>query len=154
MRTSTLVFAAALFLPAIMVGVNAKVDLHNPGNIKHGNAWLGETEAPLHKTFESFESTVYGYRAMYKVLATYHKDYGIDTVAGILNRYSPTSENLTGSYIVFVTEELDIDPLTKLDFEDYHLMKRLMIAMVKYEGNWIGDEFALDCGLISGGLTP
>lgn len=145
-------------LSAQALGIGA--DLGNPGNIKYNvaNDWMGRTEVRQHDIYESFDDIVYGFRAMHKVLQTYHRDYGITNIAGIILRYAPPEHdgNNTANYIMFVATELNIPATHRLDFSDYDEMADLMIAMTYFENGGFKDEWysALDCGLISNGVVP
>lgn len=52
----------------------------------------------------------YGYRAMFVLLDTYSRRYGLCTIRKMLNRYAPPSENFTEGYIRFVSEKTGIAP--------------------------------------------
>ena len=52
----------------------------------------------------------YGYRAMFVLLDTYSRRYGLCTIRQMLNRYAPPVENFTEGYIRFVSEKTGIAP--------------------------------------------
>jgi hypothetical protein len=81
---------------------------NNPGNIRWDGRtqWMGQTGVD-EAGFIVFESPEYGYRAMARVLNTY-ASRGIDTVAGIIGRWAPASENDTGSYVAHVASVLGV----------------------------------------------
>ncbi len=77
---------------------------NNPGNIRKTEvSWSHELQG-VDSAFESFESMVYGYRAMIRLLRTYYNEYGLKTLAEMIAKYAPASENNTQSYISFVAE--------------------------------------------------
>lgn len=51
----------------------------------------------------------YGYRAMFVLLDTYRRRYGLITIRQMLNRYAPPEENFTDSYIRIVSQRTGID---------------------------------------------
>lgn len=87
----------------------------NPGNIDKGQNWQGLSEIQSDSRFCTFESMVYGCRALIKLLATYHNKYNLDTVADIINRWAPPNENNTDAYINSVSKALNVEPEEKLN---------------------------------------
>lgn len=55
-----------------------------------------------------FKSPEWGFRAVYKLLQTYRKKYGLDTPYKIIARFAPTSENDTAAYAKAVAKALGI----------------------------------------------
>lgn len=76
--------------------------LNNPANIQRGSAWKGLSKIQKHKRFCTFESRVYGIRALIVLLRTYHYKYKLNTIEKVIHRYAPLSENNTYEYIVHV----------------------------------------------------
>ena len=77
---------------------------NNPGNIDYNpaNKWQGQIgiEIGVDKPrFCRFETAEYGIRAIYKLLQTYQRKYGLNSVAAIINKYAPPIENNTSGYI-------------------------------------------------------
>lgn len=103
---------------------------NNPGNIrKSSDNWQGQTGADS-AGYIVFSGPVYGVRALYKVLLTYRNKYGLNTVQGIINRWAPTSENDTGSYINHVSQVLNVQSTTPLVLAQY---PALIKAIIKHE---------------------
>ncbi len=50
---------------------------NNPGNIRHGEPWLGLAEDQTDPDFCQFVSVEYGIRAMFRILETYREKYGL-----------------------------------------------------------------------------
>ncbi len=88
---------------------------NNPGNIRRGIDWQGMAERQPDPEFVTFQSPVYGIRAMNKILKTYATKYGLNTVRGIINRWAPPSENDTDAYVAAVAEALGVDPDARID---------------------------------------
>ena len=71
---------------------------NNPLNIRHSaDRFRGEI-AGRDKSFKTFSSLAYGYRAAFVVLGTY-LSHGCNTVEKIISRWAPPAENHTESYI-------------------------------------------------------
>ena len=83
----------------------------NPGNIRRSKTrYKGERHPSRDSEFKEFESMAYGYRAMFVLLDTYSRRYGLCTIRQMLNRYAPPVENFTEGYIRFVSEKTGIAP--------------------------------------------
>lgn len=71
---------------------------NNPLNIRHSaDRFQGEI-AGADKSFKTFASLPYGYRAAFVILGTYLSQ-GCNTVEKIISRWAPSTENDTESYI-------------------------------------------------------
>lgn len=106
--------------------------INNPFNIRQANQdFLGETGEE--SGFVSFESSPFGVRAADKVLTTYGRDYGINTIRGLINRFAPPSENDTRGYINYISSQLGIDPDAEIDLSDPDLRSRILSPMAMLE---------------------
>ncbi len=75
---------------------------NNPLNIrKSPQEFRGEITGE-DKSFKSFSTMAYGFRAGLVILRTYIRKYKLDTIKKIINRWAPPSENDTEAYIRFV----------------------------------------------------
>lgn len=106
---------------------------NNPLNIRIGNVWLGEVKKPTDKSFEQFISMEYGIRAGFVILRRYIRRYGIDTIAEIVSRWAPSSENNTKAYISAVANRTLLDPDLPIRFEDKEVMCSIVSAMIEVE---------------------
>lgn len=92
---------------------------NNAGNLRDtGQDWQGEAGADK-DGFLIFDSPVMGVRAMAKVIKNYGALYGINTIAGVVERYAPAAENDTNAYISHVAQKVGIDrhePLLKANY--------------------------------------
>lgn len=71
---------------------------NNPLNIRHSaDRFQGEI-AGTDKSFKTFSSLAYGYRAAFVILGTYLSQ-GFNTIEKIISRWAPPAENDTESYI-------------------------------------------------------
>lgn len=116
---------------------------NNPGNIRHGIDWKGETEGD-DKNFETFQSLEFGIRAIFKLLDTYSKKHGINTIKDAIARYAPTSENATDMYIKSVLKYMLDHALApeaaiifkhseKTPLDSFKIRVLLVAAIIKHE---------------------
>jgi hypothetical protein len=123
---------AALILIPVVAMKTAK-GVNNPGNIRNSTSkFTGETTKEG-DAFKSFSSPAYGYRAMIVLLKNYYNK-GFTTVRSIINRYAPSSENPSSSYISFVSSALGVSPdadVHDIIFSDN--IKNLLTPMTKFE---------------------
>lgn len=93
----------AFLLPVLLMTTQSSskprgIRNNNPGNIRHGDKWVGMSPIQTDKSFVQFEKPVYGIRAMTKVLMSYQRR-GVVTLGDILTTWAPPIENDTESYI-------------------------------------------------------
>ncbi|HFZ1708087.1 TPA: structural protein [Citrobacter sedlakii] len=119
--------------------INSKVSRgirnNNPGNIRWGDEWKGlvpETQR-TDKSFCQFTTPEYGIRAMIIILRNYQRKHGLSTISGIINRWAPTNENDTQSYIISVAKVTGVAPDQRIDTNDSRLMMKLLQAIIKHE---------------------
>ncbi len=103
----------------------------NPGNIrdKGQNTWEGQNGND--GDFAIFISPEFGIRALARLLMNYESLYGLNTVAGIISRYAPSTENNTGAYGSSVASALGVDPDTS--FSVVAKLPELVKAIIKHE---------------------
>lgn len=107
---------------------------NNPGNIRRSSArYKGEVHPSRDKEFKEFQSMAYGYRAMFVLLDTYRKRYGLNTIRTMLMRYAPPTENYTTSYIEFVVRHTGIGADTPLNTRHMRDMIPVVAAMSEIE---------------------
>jgi hypothetical protein len=123
----------------------------NPGNIREaaggGIEWVGERTTDDDPAFEEFETPVLGFRALARTLLTYSRKHGLRTVAGIITRWAPPSENDTAAYIAFVSRLMQADPGQVLDMENRGTLIVLCSAIARKESGYRpggADWFALE----------
>ncbi len=118
---------------------------NNPGNIRlDGMRWLGEVLPSADAAFKQFASRAWGYRAMFVLLETYRRRYGLQTLREMIARYAPPSENDTGGYLQTVARLSGVDPDAALDMADGMRMQAVAAAMSLVENgvNAVTDEVA------------
>ena len=87
-----------------MDGTPRGVRLNNPGNIRISSInWDGEIKPSSDPDFCQFGSPEKGIRAAAKLFLTYFREYKLNTIQGLINRWAPPTENNTSSYVAQVT---------------------------------------------------
>lgn len=101
---------------------------NNPLNIRHNaDTFQGEIKGN-DKSFKTFSSMSYGYRAAFVTLATYFSR-GWNTIEKIISRWAPPIENNTESYIENVEKHSGVPrnkELTSADGAEYILIVAAM----------------------------
>ena len=106
----------------------------NPGNIRQSRSnFKGEVRPSRDSAFKQFESMAYGYRAMFVLLNSYHKRYGLTTIREMISRWAPPSENFTEGYIRFVSERTGIAADVEVDSRSERDMVPIVAAMSEIE---------------------
>lgn len=83
----------------------------NPGNIRRSRGrYKGEVVPSRDPAFKQFESLAWGYRAIFVLLHTYRTRHGLRTIAEMIARWAPPSENRTDAYIRAVSDRTGIGP--------------------------------------------
>jgi hypothetical protein len=127
----------AAYIAALMLGVYFMFNTVKPRGIRNNNPlnirissdnWNGSVGDD--GSFIQFESPLFGIRAAARILKNYRDKYGLNTVAGIVNRWAPPSENNTQSYINSVSGKVGVDANQALNDSDY---KKLIAAMIYHE---------------------
>lgn len=110
------------------------IRLNNPGAIaKSAFRWDGASAEQPPGRFIAFDTPEDGIRAMARNLDAYGSKYGINTIAGIINRWAPPSENDTREYAATVAKALGVDPNQPLDLGNPRVKAKLMTAMARVE---------------------
>lgn len=106
----------------------------NPGNIRQSRSnFKGEVRPSRDSAFKQFESMAYGYRAMFVLLNSYHKRYGLTTIREMISRWAPPTENFTEGYIRFVSERSGIAADAEVDSCSERDMVPIVAAMSEIE---------------------
>ncbi len=106
----------------------------NPGNIRRSAVrYLGEIVPSGDPEFRQFRSMAWGFRALFVLLDTYRRRYGLRTVAQIIARWAPPSENRTEAYIRRVAAALGRAADAPLDLDDTATAQGLAAAIATVE---------------------
>lgn len=129
-----LAIAAALIAAtgtAVYVGARG-IRNNNPGNIRKGTSeWQGMSPVQKDTAFVQFVTPVYGIRALAVLLKNYSSRYGLNTVEGLISRYAPPSENITGSYVSAVSKAIGVDARQTINVAA--MLPGLIAAIIKHE---------------------
>lgn len=107
---------------------------NNPGNIDYNaTKWLGQLphDPKIEPRFCRFKDPVYGIRALCKLILTYNRKYGINTVAGIITRWAPSVENNTAAYIAQVARACQVDSTEEISVQD--MLPYIVPAIIRHE---------------------
>lgn len=106
----------------------------NPGNIRSSRVkYRGEVQPSRDREFKEFQSMAYGYRAMFVLLDTYRRRYGLTTIRQMINRYAPPTENFTEGYIRFIVQHTGIGADEVVDTRNQSDMISIVAAMSEIE---------------------
>ena len=111
---------------------------NNPGNLTPlaNGQWEGQTGTDGH--FATFATPQAGAAAADKNLAAYGSLHGINTLAGVINRWAPPGENDTAAYVAQVAKATGIDPNAHIDLSDPATRAKILPAMFAVEGGGSG----------------
>ena len=102
----------------------------NPGNIRLSkDKWKGLRDVQTDMDFFQFTEMKWGYRALLKVLRNYRNLHGCQTLADMIKRYAPDSENNTNAYISAVCGRLGIPPFFVPDVDNKAAMCMIASAI-------------------------
>ncbi len=106
----------------------------NPGNIRRSRVrYRGELHPSQDPDFKQFISMAWGYRAMFVLLDTYRKRYGLNTLRGMISRYAPPEENHTALYVEMICDFTGLTPDKEIDTRDEKVMIPIVMAMSRIE---------------------
>lgn len=101
---------------------------NNPGNIRvPGSVGTGP------EAFQSFPTPEAGINAIKQNLIAYKNQHGIDTLSGVISRWSPPNENATSQLIANASRRTGFAPDEKIDLADPSVQGRLVSAIVTQE---------------------
>lgn len=126
---------------------------NNPLNIEFSvnNSWRGARRPRTDTRFEEFTSLEYGLRAGFIILKKYLLSHRCRTLADIIRKWAPATENPTSEYIKFVAYRSGIPATDRLKFSDKNKLCRIVQAMCMYESREevsfgrIENAYALAC---------
>lgn len=96
---------------------------------KGGNPWQGEIVPSADSRFAQFKSIAYGYRAAFKLLDNYQRNYGIDTISRMISRWAPSNENYTDNYVKVVSERSGVPANSRITTRNRDVMVPIVAAM-------------------------
>lgn len=109
---------------------------NNPGNLRiSDNAWQGKVSPNTDGTFEQFDTMANGVRAIAVTLKNYQRIYGLDTVRGLITRWSATDQD---AYVANVSSALGVDPDDIISPADPDTLTALISAIITQENGVVG----------------
>lgn len=109
---------------------------NNPGNIRFVagitstyRGVTGEDDAG----FCIFDTAEHGIQAIARLLTFYQQRHGLRTVAGMINRWAPPTENITTAYVIAVAKHLGVASDEQIDVENHTTITRLAEAIIQHE---------------------
>jgi len=119
----------------------------NPGNIRRsGVRYKGEVRPSRDPAFKQFATLAWGYRAIFVLLDTYRRRHGLRTIAEMIARWAPPTENRTEAYIRAVAERTGIAPDEPLDTRDRRTMVPIAAAISFVENGAPADMAEVERG--------
>lgn len=112
---------------------------NNPGNIRRNSDVFQGEKTSSDREFKQFKSMTYGYRAIFKILSNYYRNYKLDTIRKMIGRWAPENENDTEAYIKAVADYSGIPADDPIDINDREQMIRIVAGMSKVENGREGD---------------
>ena len=127
----------AILLVLMFLAADAQA-ANNPGAIKYGpltREFEGLADPPSINGYCNFVDIVSGVRAIAKVLMTYQRDYGLNTIGKIIERYAPegVDGNNTTEYVVFVSGRLGVVSDEVINVFEYIYMRPVVDAIIRFE---------------------
>ena len=107
---------------------------NNPGNIRPTGEFIGETGQG--GGYATFRNPIFGGRALSRVLSTYKRDYGINNIDAMIDRYAPKKDNTEASrknYKSFIARDLGVSTDSEIDLDDDNTKAQIMKSIVKFE---------------------
>lgn len=122
----------------------------NPGNvIRDTTHWLGMLPEidQADRRFCRFSAPVYGIRALCRILLSYQRIDRCRTLAEVIQRYAPKSENDTAAYLADVVARTGIAADAPLDLEQKRELAAVARAIILHEnGRCRYDAATIDKG--------
>lgn len=106
---------------------------NNPGNIRRNSDVFQGEKTSSDKEFKQFKSMAYGYRAVFKILSNYYRNYKLDTIRKMIGRWAPPKENHTEKYVKAVSDYVGIQADDPININDREQMIRIVAGMNKVE---------------------
>jgi len=113
---------------------------NNPGNIDYvpANKWRGQLppNPALEKRFARFDTPENGIRALAKLLLTYQTKHGLKTVAQIIGRWAPATENNTNAYAEAVAKAMGVTSYANIDLRSPAMLRPMVAAIIQHENGY------------------
>ena len=129
-----------------MANISRGLRNNNPGNIRlSGTTYQGEVKS-TDSAFKQFKTMTYGYRAMFVLLHTYQRKYGLNTIVAMISRYAPSNENHTEAYIEAVSDWSGVPASGRITSTNGDVMIPIVAAMSRVENGTIANMNEVEAG--------
>lgn len=114
---------------------------NNPLNLRYNvrNNWQGRVLLKKDNDFEEFQSMYYGFRAAIRTVQNYILHHNCNTLAKIIARWAPPTENNTDNYIRLVAFRSNVGGNENIAPNDTRLKTIIAQMAVIESGNGIND---------------
>lgn len=127
---------------------------NNPGNVmltSPPTAWVGwvgaaEQTDPLYVQMIDMAS---GVRMAARVFANYQRNYGLTSIAALIARWAPSSENDTAAYVADVADRVGVNAGDAINLADRDTMYAFLRAVFRHE-NGLAAELIPEATLYQG----
>jgi hypothetical protein len=127
------VYTVTEYVKSSLSGKSRGVRNNNPGNLRRTrDKWDGLAAQQNDPAFFQFVAPEFGLRALAILLRNYGRQ-GYRTIATVISRYAPSSENNTAAYVAAVRNATGIPATQLLDLNSRDTVRGLMLAIVKHE---------------------
>lgn len=113
---------------------------NNPGNIDYvpANKWRGQLppNPVIEKRFARFDTPENGIRALAKLLLTYQAKHKLRTVAQVIARWAPPTENNTKSYAEAVSKAMGVTSYANIDLHNPAMLRPMVEAIIWHENGY------------------
>lgn len=107
---------------------------NNPGNIRrNSDVFQGEVSPSRDKEFKQFTNMAHGYRAVFRILSNYYRNYKLMTIRKMIGRWAPENENNTAAYVSLVSSYSGIPADDPIDIGNKEQMIRIVAGMSRVE---------------------
>ncbi len=109
---------------------------NDPGNLRRdATPWLGLVPLAdcVEQVFCTFDTPVHGIRALCKVLLSYQRLDGCRTLAQVIDRYAPKTENDTDAYLADVVARAGVGAGEVLDLARPAELTNIVRAIIFHE---------------------
>jgi len=131
---------------------------NNPGNIRRDKTkWQGASAEQKDKSFVTFDSPVWGIRAIARILIAYQDKHRCMTVKQHISRWAPPVENDTARYADFVANHMGVSTIEAIDVTQYAVAYPMIEAIIDYENDGTGSPYTkaqMDKALALAGIEP
>ena len=107
---------------------------NNPGIIRRNSDVFQGEKTSSDREFKQFKSMAYGYRAIFKILFNYYRNYKLDTIRKMITRWAPPEDNNhTEAYIKTVSGYAGIPADDPININNREQMIRIVAGMSRVE---------------------